>query len=338
MKKLKKLNYAACWPYLAVAFLAAYLSYRQMRTGNIIIGSDTIFHFNRFYETEEQIRNGNFSWFMTLYGFNQSGRVVNALYGPAFAYLNGLLLLAVGTWYRYQIVTSFLVYAIGGIGMYKAVRRFKVRVSIAVLVAIIYQSIGWLPRWQEGTNFTGIGAALMPYELMIAYDMVFDSDTPIHWAKLTILMTIALEVHLLTALMLMAFLDMTKKAILDYLPVYKWGVLPDVPNHFYTYKYKQYYEKENSKITAAYRKAVMSHNRNVKVKAVKRGLKLTWTGIRKQRLPVISYKQSKLTVNGNVLVKYKRNRVGVPTVLGKNKGVNTAYLECQLRLTKVGRL
>ena len=147
MKKLKKINYAACWPYLAVVLFAAYLAYRQMRTGNIIIGSDTIFHFNRFYETEEQIRNGNLSWFMTLYGFNQSGRVINALYGPAFAYLNGLLLLAVGTWYRYQIITSFLVFAVGGVGMYRAVHRFKVRDSIAVLVTIIYMTIGWLPRW-----------------------------------------------------------------------------------------------------------------------------------------------------------------------------------------------
>ena len=168
MKKLKKINYAACWPYLAVVLFAAYLAYRQMRTGNIIIGSDTIFHLNRFYETEEQIRNGNLSWFMTLYGFNQSGRVINALYGPVFAYLNGLLLLAVGTWYRYQIITSFLVFVTGGVGMYRAVHRFKVRGSIAVLVTIIYMTIGWLPRWQSGSNFTGIGAALMPYGILVA--------------------------------------------------------------------------------------------------------------------------------------------------------------------------
>ena len=30
MKKLKKINYAACWPYLAVVLFAAYLAYRQM--------------------------------------------------------------------------------------------------------------------------------------------------------------------------------------------------------------------------------------------------------------------------------------------------------------------
>lgn len=609
MKKLKKINYAACWPYLAVVLFAAYLAYRQMRTGNIIIGSDTIFHFNRFYETEEQIRNGNLSWFMTLYGFNQSGRVINALYGPAFAYLNGLLLLAVGTWYRYQIITSFLVFAVGGVGMYRAVHRFNVRGSIAVLVTIIYMTIGWLPRWQSGSNFSGIGAALMPYGILVACDMFYDKEKPIHWIKLTILMTVALEVHLLTALMYMAFLvpawlyaiikredkrgillntlkavlltifltvntllplywmsktntlaptatmrmlenavhlkhttvafhpfrilthnlrasltywlayafivqviyaiwtreeskanvvvslyggfwlllasrlvewdritnhlpalarfiqfpsrfvciaypllivglglsfehilrrkqkwvkaaayallglltfaaadclvitltsnawagyqnnvgrsrntkfgeetqktsprekkkkkkkamedygayhpvklddqrkqalvntnaathahdlqvflDMTEKAIPDYLPVYKWDPEPDVPSHLYTYKWKQYYTMENSKITAAYRKSVMNHNRNVKVKAVKHGLKLTWKakkGKHKQQLPVITYKQSKLTVNGRVLTKYKRNRVGAPTVPEKTKGTNTAYLEFQTPL------
>ena len=109
---------------------------------------------------------------------------------------------------------------------------------------------------------------------------------------------------------LQAFLDMTKKAISDYLPVYKWDPEPDVPSHLYTYKWKQYYTIENSKITAAYRKSVMNHNRNVKVKTVKHGLKLTWKakkGKHKQQLPVITYKQSKLTVNGRVLTKYKRN-------------------------------
>lgn len=167
----------ASLPYLAIICLAAYFAYRQARTGNVIIGSDTIFHFNRFFETEEQIRNGNFSWFMTLYGFSHSGRVINALYGPAFAYLNGLLLLAVGTWYRYQIITSFLVFMTGGVGMYRAVRRFNVRGSIAVLVTIIYMTIGWLPRWQSGSNFTGIGAALLPYGILVACDMFYDKKS-----------------------------------------------------------------------------------------------------------------------------------------------------------------
>ena len=91
---------------------------------------------------------------------------------------------------------------------------------------------------------------------------------------------------------------------------------------------------ENSKITAAYRKSVMNHNRNVKIKVVKHGLKLTWksTEAKERQLPVITYKQSKLTVNGRVLAKYKHNRVGAPTVPEKTKEVNTAYLEFETPL------
>ena len=94
----RKLEYQAYLPYAALLMLAAYFCYRQMRTGNIIIGSDTIFHYNRFYETAQQIKHGNFNWFMTMYGFSHSGRVINALYGPLFAYANGLLILIVKSW------------------------------------------------------------------------------------------------------------------------------------------------------------------------------------------------------------------------------------------------
>lgn len=196
-----KLEYQAYLPYAALLLLAAYFCYRQMRTGNIIIGSDTIFHYNRFYEAAEQIKHGNFNWFMSMYGYNHSGRVINALYGPLFAYANGLLLLAVKTWYRYQLASSFIVYTVGGFGMYRALRRFGSRRSVATILAMLYLTIGWLPRWQGATNFSGIGAAMMPYGILVAADMIMDKEKPIHWVKLGLLMAIALEVHMLTAIM-----------------------------------------------------------------------------------------------------------------------------------------
>lgn len=197
----RKLEYQAYLPYAALLLLAAYFCYRQMRTGNIIIGSDTIFHYNRFYEAAEQIKHGNFNWFMSMYGYSHSGRVINALYGPLFAYANGLLLLAVKTWYRYQLASSFIVYTVGGFGMYRALRRFGSRRSVATILAMLYLTIGWLPRWQGATNFSGIGAAMMPYGILVAADMIMDKEKPIHWVKLGLLMAIALEVHMLTAMM-----------------------------------------------------------------------------------------------------------------------------------------
>lgn len=75
----------------------------QYFSGGIILGPDFLFHYNRFYDTAMQIKTGNFQYFISTYGFQQSGRIVNALYGPIFAYLQGLLLLLSKTWYNYQI-------------------------------------------------------------------------------------------------------------------------------------------------------------------------------------------------------------------------------------------
>lgn len=65
----------------------------QLFGRGLILGSDAVFHFNRFYETSQQIKEGNYQYFLSIYGFQQSGRIVNALYGPFFAYFQGLLVL-----------------------------------------------------------------------------------------------------------------------------------------------------------------------------------------------------------------------------------------------------
>ena len=69
------------WVSLIIAF-AVLLVTPQLFTRKVILGSDSIFHYNRFYEAAMQLKNGNFSYFLSLYGFQQSGRIVNALYDP----------------------------------------------------------------------------------------------------------------------------------------------------------------------------------------------------------------------------------------------------------------
>ena len=64
----------------------------QLFTRKVILGSYSIFNYNRFYEAAMQLKNGNLSYFLSLYGFQQSGRIVNVLYGPFFAYLQGGLI------------------------------------------------------------------------------------------------------------------------------------------------------------------------------------------------------------------------------------------------------
>lgn len=187
-------------PYLFLTMMAAEFVFIQMRTGRLIIGSDSIFHFNQIYEAEQQIKNRNFSYFMSIYGFHQSGRIVNAVYGPVFTYILGAMLLVVKSWYRLQIITSFLVYLIAGCGMYWALKKAKVRPWIGALLAAVYMTIGWIPRWQLGSNYSAITGMLAPYMLVIIIKMLEEKKLP--WIALTVLMTISVETHLLTAVLL----------------------------------------------------------------------------------------------------------------------------------------
>ncbi|MDB6211614.1 hypothetical protein PNO22_07980 [Streptococcus vestibularis] len=70
------------WVSLIIIAFAVLLVTPQLFTRKVILGSDSIFHYNRFYEAAMQLKNGNFSYFLSLYGFQQSGRIVNALYDP----------------------------------------------------------------------------------------------------------------------------------------------------------------------------------------------------------------------------------------------------------------
>ncbi|WP_231496658.1 hypothetical protein [Enterococcus gallinarum] len=74
----------------------------QLFGRGLILGSDAVFHFNRFYETSQQIKEGNYQYFLSIYGFQQSGRIVNALYGPFFAYFQGILVLISRSWFQYN--------------------------------------------------------------------------------------------------------------------------------------------------------------------------------------------------------------------------------------------
>lgn len=67
-------------PYYCI--FCCVIGYATIIYKKVILGSDSVFHYNRFYEAAMQLKNGNFSYFLSLYGFQQSGRIVNALYGP----------------------------------------------------------------------------------------------------------------------------------------------------------------------------------------------------------------------------------------------------------------
>lgn len=187
-------------PYCAIAAMAYLIMFPQFVSHGVILGTDSIFHFNRFYDAAKQIQQWNFSYFQSNYCFQQSGRIINAVYGPLFAYLNGIILGMVGTWFRYQIVTTFIVYMLGGIGMYKLGIKVNSKRVFAIICALIYMNIGWLPRWELAQNMNAWGAALAPYMVICGVRMLQNHQRPVNWLQLMALMTIIIQIHVLSSL------------------------------------------------------------------------------------------------------------------------------------------
>ncbi|MBW1606213.1 hypothetical protein [Lactobacillus sp. Sy-1] len=154
---------------------------------------------NRFYDAAMQIQTGHYNYFQSFFGFQQSGRSVNALYGPLFAYLNGALLLITKTWYRYQIASSFLVLFISGSLMYRLAVKNHVKGYIGIIIAMLYMMSDPVMAWVVGQQFTGWGAAFLPLALLMGTEMVRNKRISI--IKLSLAMALLLQVHFMTSLM-----------------------------------------------------------------------------------------------------------------------------------------
>ena len=188
------------WVSLFIISFAILLVTPQLFTRKVILGSDSIFHYNRFYEAAMQLKNGNFSYFLSLYGFQQSGRIVNALYGPFFAYLQGGLILISGTWFRYQIVSRVLLHTLAESSMYALLKQCKVKTSIALSLGLLYATTFSIQYWTMRQGFSSWGAALLPYCFIPAIHYVFYQR--VDQVRLALSMALIFQIHVLSALML----------------------------------------------------------------------------------------------------------------------------------------
>ena len=188
------------WVSLFIISFAILLVTPQLFTRKVILGSDSIFHYNRFYEAAMQLKNGNFSYFLSLYGFQQSGRIVNALYGPFFAYLQGGLILISGTWFRYQIVSRVLLHILAESSMYALLKQCKVKTSIALSLGLLYATTFSIQYWTMRQGFSSWGVALLPYCFIPAIHYVFYQR--VDQVRLALSMALIFQIHVLSALML----------------------------------------------------------------------------------------------------------------------------------------
>lgn len=172
----------------------------QVMTGEVTMGADSIFHYNRFYETAMQLKHGNFSYFISLYGYQQSGRIVNALYGPYFAYFQGFLVLLGKTWFGYHILSRTLIGLVAAASLYGLMKKLGVRSLYALPLSLFYMTTYAIQYWTILQGFSSWGAAFFPLGLFGAVDLL--QKRKANLVLLASSMALMLQVHVLSTLFL----------------------------------------------------------------------------------------------------------------------------------------
>ncbi|WP_429970362.1 MFS transporter [Fructilactobacillus sp. Tb1] len=170
----------------------------QALSGNVIVGYDTFFHFNRIYDTAMQIEHQRFSYFMANYGYVQSGQIVNAVYGPYMAYFLGFLLFITHSWVNFELLSDFILLFVSGIGAFTLFRRLKINYILATAGAIIFLSQNFTTYWITSSAFLDWGSMMLPFAVMIGLDLLDGSPKKIH-VTLALVVAILIEMHILSA-------------------------------------------------------------------------------------------------------------------------------------------
>lgn len=192
------------WPYLLIILATTIVISPQLISHTILASddtADTLFHYSRFYDAGMQLKSGIFSIFQTNFTFQQSGRIINAIYGPLFAYFNGILVLIAGNWFNYQVILAYLISLLGAGSMYYLLKQVGINKLLATVMGIIYINIGMIPAFINRSSFNGWGQALMPLVVLCGVRMICDKKQPINWIQLMIVMSLLIQVHVLSTLM-----------------------------------------------------------------------------------------------------------------------------------------
>jgi hypothetical protein len=178
------------------------------------LGGDSIFQFNRIYDDAMQLQNKSISYFQMNYGLSSAGRIANALYGPFSTYILGGLLLVLGGWLKFEIVSSFIIYVVAGVGMYCLTKRLGIKSYLCLLSAVLYLTTYDIVCWQYAQQFSAFAAMLLPYVLIMAINIA-TSPEKLSTLNLMIVISLIVETHMMTALM----------AVILLVPFFVFGIL-----------------------------------------------------------------------------------------------------------------
>lgn len=200
MQKVKQLcnRLLPLFIFIGLALLLVAIPLIKKQT---FLGSDSLFHYNRFYDAAMQLKTHKISYFQSNYGFLQTGRIMSALYGPVIAYLGGFLLLVCGNWFKFQIVTDLLVLIGAALGMYKLCRVNQVSRRAAIFMGFIYMYSSTIVQWTTAQQFTALGAAIIPFVMIYATQMVRKLDVSFMGFAFT--MSLLIQTHLMSSVIAM---------------------------------------------------------------------------------------------------------------------------------------
>ena len=200
MRKIRGLIYEY-YPLILILVLSVLLIMPQMRNRSIIFGADAHFHFNRLYDNYMQLKTHNFSIFQSNFGFFQSGRIINAVYGPGFAWLLSLILYLVHSWAKFQIVTSFLIYVFSGIFMYLLAQRINTNKKYATIASLLFISSYWITSWSYVESYMSWGTMLMPLVIIMGINMIEFDKKGLSILSLSLIIAAMFQIHVLSFLL-----------------------------------------------------------------------------------------------------------------------------------------
>lgn len=197
-KKITKFT-SKFWPYLVFLVGACILLSFQFVNKAVSTSVDSYFHFSRIYDASRQIRTGNWG-LLTNFAFQQSGRIVNGVYGPVLAYFLGLLALIFHSWLRLQMAAALLLYMGAACGMYLLSMRLTGKQVLSTVITLCYLAFSPLTAWPTMANFQAVSAALAPWAVLCCARMVVNRQAPISWLSLGIFMAVCAQLHMLDCL------------------------------------------------------------------------------------------------------------------------------------------
>lgn len=189
-------------PIFLLIVVAGLFTLPQIISRGMIVGSDAIFYFNRFYDSGMQIKTGNFNYYISTFGFQQTGRIVNPFYGPLMSYIQGMLLITCGTWFRYQICSNFLLYAISGTSMFRLLRSNHLSDKNSLFIALIFMTTYSVHYWTIGQCFSSWGATFLPLTFIPLGKMVLYGK--IERTQIAASVALLMQIHLFSCLLLVA--------------------------------------------------------------------------------------------------------------------------------------